>query len=424
VLKARKNGTRASEEVNGPEARALWSRADRVLPGGGIYLSRSARFGGEGVMPGFIAEANGCRVKDVDGREYIDFTCANGPNLLGYGHSGVQAAYLAQAQKPASTSFFSPLMVELAEALVDLHPALDWSVLAKTGSEVVTLAGRVARKATGRRLIVAFTQAYHGSDAELSPWPPPGVPPTRLDDMVRIPWNDVSALRELGHERGGEIAAVLLNSLDQNSFQATEFATAEFIAAIGEIRRRCGAVVILDDVRQGFRMHPRGTHCALGLEPDLLCLGKGLGNGHSVSALLGGDDLREGARGIMFTSSLHFEQPPMRAALATLDAYEKENAFDAMLRAGLRLRDGFQAAAKETGHGIHYSGPPTMPTLLFENDSDHRRIIAFSREAARRGALFHPALNWFLCAAHDDDSIDEALEIAKASMKAIAVRDD
>jgi glutamate-1-semialdehyde 2,1-aminomutase len=406
-------------EVNGPEGRALWSRADRVLPGGGIYLSRSARFGGEGVLPGFIAEAHGCRVSDADGKEYIDFICANGPNLLGYGHSGVQDAYLAQAQKPASTNFFSPLMVELAETLVDRHPGLDWAVLAKTGSEVLTLAGRVARQATGRPLIVAFTQAYHGSDAELSPWPPPGVPPTRLDDVVRVPWNDVAALRELGHARAGEIAAILLNALDQNSFQATQFAAPEFIASIEEIRRRNGVAVILDDVRQGFRMHPEGSHRALGLEPDLLCLGKGLGNGHSVSALLGREALREGARGIMFTSSLHFEQPPMRAAMATLDAYDKEGAFDAMLRAGLRLRDGFHQAARETGHAIHYSGPPTMPTLLFENDPDHRRIVAFSREAARRGALFHSALNWFLCAAHDDDAIDQALEIARASMKAI-----
>jgi glutamate-1-semialdehyde 2,1-aminomutase len=335
---------------------------------------------------------------------------------LGYGHPGVEEAYLAQARKPASSSFFSPLLVELVEALVDRYAGLDWGVVAKTGSEVVTLAGRVARRATGRSLIVAFTGAYHGSDAELAPGAP--APAPGADRVLRIPWNDAAALRRLADERGGEIAAILLNGLDQTPFRPTRFAEPEFIAAIEETRTRWDVVSILDDVRHGFRLHPEGSHVALGLQPDLLCLGKGLGNGHSVSALLGRDALREGVRGILFTSSLHFEQPPMRAAIATLEAYDDEDAFAAMTRAGSRLEEGLRQAARDTGHAIDCSGPPTMPTLLFENDPDHTRIVTFAREAARRGAIFHPALNWFLCAAHDDSSIDQALEIAHAALRA------
>jgi len=416
-VRSAKNSLPGASPIDGPKGRDLWDRADRVLPGGGIYLSRSARFAGDGVLPGFIADAEGCRVTDVDGKQYLDFVCANGPNLLGYGHSGVKQAYLQQARRPGSTNFYSPLLVELAEVLVDRYPGMDWAVLAKTGSEVLTLAGRVARKATGRPLIVAFDQAYHGSDAELSPWPAPGVPATRRDHVIRVPWNDVKALRTVADQHEGQIAALLLNSLDQNAFQPTFFAEPDFIAAIEEIRTRHGAALILDDVRQGFRLHPKGSHRALGLVPDLLCLGKGLGNGYSVSALLGSDALRDGARGIMFTSSLHFEQPPMRAAMATLDAYDNECAFEKMTRAGLRLREGLLAAARATGHSIDCSGPPTMPTLLFENDPDRSRVVGFAREAARRGAIFHPALNWFICAAHDDSAIDEALEIARDAMK-------
>ena len=415
---ARDSGAGISNAADGPEGQALWTRADRVLPGGGIYLSRSARFAGEGVLPGFIAEADGCRVTDVDGKRYLDFVCANGPNLLGYGHPAVQAAYLAQAKKPASMNFFSPLLVELLEALVDRFAGFDWGVLAKTGSEVVTLAARVARKATGRPLVVAVTGAYHGSDAEFAPGPPAGVPRSRQDDVFRIGWNDTAALRALADERGGEMAAILVNPLDQSPYTPTRFVEPEFVAVIEEIREKNGIALILDDVRHGFRLHPGGSHRALGFRPDLLCLGKGLGNGHSVSALLGADDLREGAKGILFTSSLHFEQPPMRAAIATLDAYETEGAFDAMTRAGNRLREGIIEAARLAGHAIDYSGPPSMPTLLFENDPEHRRIATFAREAAQRGAIFHPALNWFLCAAHDDAAVDEALEIAHAAFLA------
>lgn len=413
-----------ADAVDGPEGLALWARAERVLPGGGVYLSRSGRFAGEGVLPGFVCDAMGCRVVDADGRKYIDFICANGPNLLGYGHPAVQEAFLKQAQKPASMNFFSPGMVELAERLVERHSGQDWAVLAKTGSEVVTLACRVARKATGRSLIVAFNQAYHGSDAELSPWPPPGVPSTRLDDIVRLPWNDAPALEEFCRDHSGEIAGVLFNALDQNSFQPTRFAEPAFVRAIIDAGQKTGAALILDDVRQGFRMDPRGSHRALGVDPDLLCLGKGLGNGYSVSALLGREALRAGARGIMFTSSLHFEQPPMQAAMATLDAYDREGAFDAMNRAGLRLREGLLAAASATGHVIQSSGPPSMPTVLFEDDPDHSRGIRFSREAARRGVLIHPGLNGFLCAAHDDESIDEALVAVEAALAATPLRQD
>ena len=408
--------------VDGREGRALWRRADRVLPGGGIYLSRSARFAGRGVLPGFIADASGCTVSDADGRRYLDFICANGPNLLGYGHRRVEAAFLQQARKPASMNFFSPLLVELAERLVDRHSGFDWGVVAKTGSEVVTLAGRVARQATGRPLIVAFAGAYHGSDPELALAPPAaGAQGARLEDVIRVPWNDAAALLELADRRGEEIAAILLNGLDQNPYQATRAADTEFIAAIETVRSRQGVAVILDDVRQGFRMHPGGSHLALGLSPDLLCLGKGLANGYSVSALLGREALRDAARSLMFTSSLHFEQPPMRAALVTLEAYDEENAFDAMMRAGRRLRDGFEQAAEATGHEIHFSGPASMPTLLFDNDANHDRIQMFSREAALRGALFHPALNWFMCAAHDDDSIDAALEIVYQALSVTPV---
>ena len=117
-----------AESVDGPRARALWSRADRALPGGGIYLTRSARFAGEDVQPGFIASAEGCRVTDVDGRRYVDFLCANGPNLLGYRHPEVEAAVREQAARVDSASYFPPALVDLAEKLVARTPPMAWAV--------------------------------------------------------------------------------------------------------------------------------------------------------------------------------------------------------------------------------------------------------------------------------------------------------
>jgi len=405
-------------DVDGPEGKALWERADRALPGGGIYLSRSARFAGPGVQPGFIASAEGCRVTDVDGRSYLDFLCANGPIVLGYRHPQVEEAVRRQAEEADSASYFPPALVELAEKLVDRTPGMDWAAPAKNGSDVVGLAARVARSATRRETIIAFDRAYHGFVPELS-LGPVGVPSAGQANVVRVPWNDANALERVVALHAEDLAAILLNPLDQYPARDAEAASADLIAAIEGARQRTGALLILDDVRSGLRLHPLGSHVTLGVEPDLLCFGKAIGNGHAVSALLGTEAMREGARQIGFTATFFFTAAALRASITTLEIYDRDNVFDAIGHAGERLRVGLQGAAEKSGHRIRQTGPPTMPTLLFEDDPMLETGRQFSREAALRGALFHPNLNWFLNAAHDDLAIDEAVEIADEAFRAI-----
>jgi glutamate-1-semialdehyde 2,1-aminomutase len=404
--------------VDGPKGREYWERADRVLPGGGIYLSRSARFAGEGIQPGFIAWAEGCRLTDVDGRSYIDFLCANGPNLLGYRHPEVDEAARQQLQRADATSYFPPALVEFAERLVERTPGMAWAVPAKNGSDVVALAARVARAETGRDTLLLFERAYHGFDPE---WVPGGVgvPEAHRSSIVRVPWNDVERLDRIAVDGGTDLAAIVMNPFDQNPGLDTVPASTEFIERIGVVRRSSGALLILDDVRAGFRLHPEGSHLALGIEPDLICFGKALGNGYAIAAVLGTEALRGAARKLLFTSTAVFGAVSLSAASKTLEIYDRDRAFERLLRAGERLRAGFLDAARETGHSIRYSGPPTMPTLLFDDDPQRERCRHFAREAALRGALFHPNLNWFLSAAHDDATIDEAIEIARAAFASV-----
>jgi glutamate-1-semialdehyde 2,1-aminomutase len=405
------------EPIDGPRGEALWQRADRVLPGGGIYFTRSARFAGPGVQPGFMQSAEGCRVTDVDGRSYIDFLCANGPILLGYRHPEVEEAAAAQTRRGESISFFTPALVEIAERLVERTPGMAWAVPVKNGSDAVALAARVARASTDRDTLVLFERAYHGFAPELS-LGHAGPAASQRADTRRIAWNDASALERIAREAGDGLAAIVLNPLDQNPGQETLEASADFLGAIRKTREETGARLILDDVRHGFRMHPLGSHHALGVEPDMICLGKALGNGHAVSALLGREDLRAGARKIAFTATFMFTAVAQRAALATLDVYDRDDVFRSLQRSGERLCEGIAAAAVLSGHAVQVSGPPTMPSLRFEDDPGFERGQTFSREAARRGALFHPLLNWFVSAAHDDAAIDEAISIADEAFRA------
>jgi glutamate-1-semialdehyde 2,1-aminomutase len=405
------------DAVDGPEGRRLWARADQVLPGGGIYLSRSADFAGRGVLPGFVAEARGCVVVDPDGREYVDLLGANGPNILGYRHQEVEAAADRQRARLTSASMFPPALIELAEVLTDRF-AFDWAVVSKNGSEVVGLGARVARQHTGRSRLIAFTRAYHGNDPELAVSPPRGPLTERTRDVDRLPWNDPDRLLDHAAAHGADVAAIVLNPLDQNPRMPTSPASQEFVAAVSAVQERHGVLVVFDDVRHGFRLHPDGSHHALGLRPDLLALGKALGNGHAVSALLGREELRRAARRILYTSTYMFEAPPMHAAMATIEVYDRDAVFDRITHAGERLRSGIIAAATAAGQPISYTGPVTMPTLLFEQDPEHVRLRQFASEAARAGALLHPALNWNLSAAHTPEAIDRTITIAEEAFAA------
>ncbi len=409
------------DPIDGPEGTDLWERADRVMPGGGIYLSRSADMAGRGVLPGFIASADGCRVTDADGRNYIDYLAANGPNLLGYRHPEVEAAADAQRATLTTASLFPPSLVEVVERLVDRFPPMTWGVVAKNGSEILSLAVRVARQHTQRDRIVAFESAYHGNDPELATAPQPGPLTTTTDRVDRLEWNDPQALLDHALRVGNDIAAIVLNPLDQNPGRVTVEPTAEFIAAIAAVRERHGVLVVLDDVRHGFRLHSDGSHHLVGIEPDLAALGKALGNGHSISALLGTDDVRRAARKIFFTSTYMFEAPPMHAAMATLAIYDRDQVFAHLTAMGQRLKAGIVEAAAKAGHTVSYTGPPTMPTLLFDGDANFEIGRRFSREAAGRGAILHPLLNWNLSAAHTEADIDETIEIATEALAATPI---
>ena len=153
-------GKTNNESVDGPLGQSMWARADKVIPQGGIFFTRSARFAGRNTLPGFIVKAEGCTVTDIDGRDYIDFNCGNGPNLLGYQHPEIESIARAQAQQSDLAPFFNPAMVEYAEKLVALSDSLDWAVTVKNGSDATNLALRTMRAVRQRPFVIMKDHAY------------------------------------------------------------------------------------------------------------------------------------------------------------------------------------------------------------------------------------------------------------------------
>lgn len=392
---------------------ALFERAAAVVPGG-IYGHNSPAATMPGGSPYYAERASGARYWDVDGNEFIDLLCGYGPIVLGHNHPAVEAA--ADEQRRAGNTFNhpAPVMVELAERLVDLVDFADWAVFGKNGSDMTTWATQAAREFTGRKKILKASGAYHGSHS----WCTPGHGGLIEEDYAHIhgfPWNDLDAFNALVKRHQGDVAAVMVTAFHHPAFGDSHLPAPGFHLGIQETCRREGIVFILDDVRSGFRLHLGGSHRFFGFEPDVICFSKAIANGHPLSACLGREKYKRAARRVFLTGSFWSSAPPMAAALATLRVLEEEDAIGKMAAMGARLRAGVEAAAGKHGFSVNYTGPDAMPFMTFADETNFYQSQAFCREAVQMGVYLHPHHNWFLSSAHGEPEIEEVIRTVEAA---------
>ena len=396
---------------------ALMERARRVVPGG-VYGHQSPQLLIPGSYPVFLARGKGCRIWDVDGNEYIDFMCSYGPIVLGHQHPKVEEAVRAQAEQVDCQNLPSERWVDLAELLVSITPAADWAVFAKNGSDATSWAIGVARVHTGRSKVIMAEGAYHGSH----PWCTPNAAGTtegERADTLTFKYNDLEDLLQVAAEHRGEVAAIMLCPFRHDVFHNQEMPTPAFHEGVRALCDEQGIVLILDDVRAGFRLHMGGSGEVLGLRPDLICYSKAVANGYALSVGLGREELREAASQIYLTGSFFFAAVSMAAAIATVNALRDEGGIEKMKAAGTRFREGLDQQASSLGIAITQSGPPAIPFLTFDADEHFERSQVWAGECARRGVFVAPYHNWFLCAAHSAADIDEALARTEGAFKVV-----
>ncbi len=396
----------------------LFERAMRVVPGG-IYGHQTPALLVPGSYPYFFARGDGSHVWDVDGNEYIDYLCSYGPIVIGHRHPAVEEAVLRQMRDGNCFNAPTALWVELAEHLVALTPFAEWAVFAKNGSDVCTWAVEVARAATGRRKVVKAAGAYHGTHAWCSPLPA-GITDEDRAHVLQVPWNDLAALERLVSDVGADVAAIMLTPFRHDAFHDSELPAPGYLAGV---RRLCDAhriVLILDDVRAGFRLHLGGSGEHFGVRPDLACYCKAIANGYPLSACLGRESLRKAAQDVFFTGSYFTSAVPMAAALACLRTLEASDGIARMDALGRRLCAGLEHAAR--GHDLQVvtSGPPALPFMSFRNDRGQKLNRIFCAAMSERGVYLHPHHNWFLSAAHTEGDIDATLERADEAFKVVA----
>jgi glutamate-1-semialdehyde 2,1-aminomutase len=397
--------------------RMLRDRAKRVVPGG-MYGHMRAE-GLPAGYPQFFSRGDGCHLWDVDGRKYLDFMCSWGPVVLGHHHPAVDAAVQRQMQQGDCLNGPTERMVELAERLTGLVTHADWVLFSKNGTDATTTCVTLARGATGKRKILLASGAYHGA----VPWCTPHPYGVTVEDRIHaIPfkYNDVASLEAAVDRAGNDLAAILVSAFRHDYGHDQELPDPAFAARARALADANQAALILDDVRAGFRLTLHGSWDPLGVQPDLSAWSKAIANGYPLAAVTGNERFREAATKLYATGSFWCGATPMAAALATLDVLEAENGPERMRQMGQRLRDGIAVQAEHHGVGIRQSGPPQMPTILFDDDADYAKGSRFVLEALQRGVYLHPKHNMFLSLAHTAADIDFALSVIDEAFEIVA----
>lgn len=404
---------------------AAFRRAQRVIPGGipghlgpteGLHLPNEG-------FPKFAVRAEGTRFWDLDGNEFIDWMCAYGPNVLGYNDPDVTAAAQEQAKKEDVVSLPSTVMIDFAELLVDQVASADWAMFAKNGGDTTTLAIMTARAATLRKKVVFVKGFYHG----VAPWTQkldyPGVLEEDVANNLYVPWNDIGALRTLLAENRGQVAALISTPYMHGNFVDNQLPADGYWQAVRKLCDEHGVVLIIDDVRAGFRLDLAGSDHHFGFEADLICFCKALANGYNVSALLGKDSLKEAVSSITYTGSYWMSAVPFAAGIATQRKLRELDAPALFERLGRRLTDGLTEAAADAGFTLVASGAPALFYLRVVDPADSLMLHQdWTAECVRRGAYLTSHHNHFLNAAVTEADVDRTVEIAADAFAALRTR--
>ncbi|QWF47710.1 aminotransferase class III-fold pyridoxal phosphate-dependent enzyme [Bordetella hinzii] len=392
----------------GLEDARLRSRAARVIPGGMYGHLRAS-----GLPPGypqFFSRAEGCRLWDADGREYLDFMCSWGPVIAGHKHPEIEAAARRQAEQGDCMNGPTARLVELAERLVGLLPHADWAMFQKNGTDATTAALMIARAGTGKRKILLAKGAYHGA----VPWCTPSLAGVTSEDrahLIYFQYNDIDSLEAAAREAGDDLAAILVSAFRHDLGQHQELPEPAFAQRARALCDARGAALVIDEVRAGLRLSLAGSWESLGVRPDLSAWSKAIANGHALAAVTGGEAWRRAAQEIYITGSFWMGGAAMAASLATLDVLQRRDAPAHLERMGRRLRDGLQAQAARHGLAIRQSGPAQLPLVLFEDDPDQAKGARFAAAALQEGVYLHHRHNMFLSLAHTEQDIDLALQV-------------
>jgi glutamate-1-semialdehyde 2,1-aminomutase len=384
------------------QSERMLERAQKVIPLGSQTFSKSRTQFPLGVSPLFIQRAQGSRVWDVDGNDYVDFVSSLAAITLGYNDPDVTEAVRAQLDEGVIFSLPHPLETEVAELIVEMVPCAEMVRFGKNGSDATAGAIRIARAFTGREHVAVcgyhgWQDWYIGSTARNR-----GVPQATRDLTHSFFYNDLASLEAVFAAHPGEIAAVIMEPMN------LDWPAEGFLEAVRALATREGAILVFDETITGFRYSPGGAQQVFGVTPDLACFGKGLANGYPVSAVAGRRDIMMLMEEVFFSFTFGGEALSLAAAKATLEKLKREPVTEQLAARGQLLLDGLPPIIEGAGAGAVFAarGHPawTFLTIADAAGANSFEIKTFlMQELHQRGFLWVGTHN--LSYAHSEDDI-------------------
>lgn len=419
----------------------IYEEATKYIPGG--VNSPVRAFKSVGLDPVFIDRAEGCKIYDVDGNEYIDYICSWGPLMLGHSPKEIVDGIEEVVKKGTSYGVPTAIEVDMAKLIVEAYPAIDQVRMVNSGTEATMSALRVARAYTGRNKILKFEGCYHGhSDALLVKSgsgtitygvpTSPGVPEDVVKDTLVTRYNDIEATKAMFEKHGNEIAAVILETVAGN--MGVVPGKKEFIQFLRDITKEYGTVLIFDEVITGFRLAYNSSVGYYGIEPDMACFGKIIGAGLPVGAYGGKKEIMDMVSpvGPVYQAGTLSGNPlAMYMGKKNLEILrDRPEIYSELERKAIKLEEGLRANVERLGLNYTVNRAGSLVCLFFAegpiNNYDNVtkcNVPMFNRyfeELLNRGILLAPTQfeAMFLSNAHTDEIIDETIKASYEALKA------
>jgi glutamate-1-semialdehyde 2,1-aminomutase len=410
----------------------LYGKAKSIIPGGTQLLSKRPEMFLPNLWPSYYKKSKGCEVWDLDGNHYYDLGIMGiGTCVLGYANDAVNDAVKDSIDNGSMSTLNAPEEVELAEKMLAIHPWAGQARFAKTGGEAVTIALRVARAHT-KKTKIAFC-GYHGwhdwylsanlNDRDgigshlLPGLSSQGIPKELKNTALPFNYSNYEEFNEIVSNYSDELGVVIME------VQRYKNLDINFLKHIRKITKKLGIVLIFDEISSGFRMNVGGIHLLHGVDPDMAVFGKALGNGFSISAILGNKTVMSSAESTFISSSYWTERTGYVAALKTIEFYKEKNVIEVITKTGMFLRKGLTEIFDKTKLNINVSGGlDSVVTMDIQEEKPLLLKTIFIQEMLDRGFLVSNLI--YVSYAHTQDIVDKYLENALDVFQLIAKHKD
>lgn len=404
----------------------LVKKARQIMPGG--VSSPVRAFGSVGAEPFVVARADGDKIYDVDGNEYVDFVCSFGPNILGHNNKRVNAKIHEAVDKGQTYGATCENEIELAKMIVDALPSADMVRFVNSGTEAVMSAIRLARGYTGKDYIIKFNGCYHGhSDSLLvkggsglltqSLPNSAGVPVSYTEKTLVAEYNNIQSVTDLFNANKGKISAVIVEPVAAN--MGVVLPQKNFLSDLRKITKENGALLIFDEVITGFRIGYGSAQGYYNILPDITVLGKIIGGGLPVGAYAAREEIMQcvAPLGPVYQAGTLSGNPiTMAAGLETLKILSENSAIYAEIEEkAKKIASAFNTAFKGRAHANQIG---SLLTLFFTAGDVNNFADVSKCDTAEFAKFFNFMLNkgfyippsqyeaLFISTAHTDDDIN------------------